>query len=148
MSQPFSLSIFISFIFISIILLFWYCFLSFHCYHVIWISLYYHHFCHLIHFSFFHSHSFILFFLSFSIIFFISFFLCICIFFYIFFILFWPIFWFYNWFSKMASLLIYMQLCSFKYWSSLSFESKVNFSLRFVVPVWALLSYFGVRVGP
>ena len=50
--------------------------------------------------------------------------------------------------EKIVSLLMYMQLYSFKYWSSLSLESKVNFSLRFVVPVWAILSYFGVRVGP
>ena len=94
------------------------------------------------------SFSFFFYFLIIFYHFFISFFLCHVAFFDIFFILFWPIFWIYNWFSKMSSLLTYMQLYSFQYWSSLNLESKVNFSLRFVVPVWAILSYFGVRVGP
>ena len=140
MSQPFWLSIFISFIFISIIfvvLLLLPIISLLSCYlNIIVLSSFLSFNSFFILFSYYFL-SFLYFFLSLS-----------CGFFDIFFILFWPIFWIYNWFSKMSNLLTYMQLYSFQYWSSLNLESKVNFSLRFVVPVWAILSYFGVRVGP
>ena len=147
MSQPFSLSIFISFIFISIIfvvLLLLPIISLLSCYLNIIVLSSFLSFNSFFIFSFSFFYFIFLFFLS-TLYFFLS---LSCGFFDIFFILFWPIFWIYNWFSKMSNLLTYMQLYSFQYWSSSNLESKVNFSLRFVVPVWAILSYFGVRVGP
>ena len=52
--------------------------------------------------------------------------------------------------EKIVSLLMYMQLYSFKYWSILSFEFRVTKTKElnwFIVPFGAILTYFGVRVG-